>query len=514
MRQLRRTVISLLLALCLAVPAFAAYDADFEGGSLSDACLLEDGSLLVCDVWNKVVWHVAGDSAVRFAGNTYRPVGPDGKTDEAIEPEALYIDADSAYGYFMEPWAIVPFLDGYAVSDPAANVVRYATQAELKTLGGSGKAGFSNGIAENVSFNRPTGLAVDDSGYLYIADSGNGAIRRMSNTGNVTTWVTGLSEPTGLCWADGSLYAAETGKNRIVRITNGSVQVIAGVAVPAEEAGEYYGGFADGPVATAEFDRPQGVAVYGNDIYVSDTLNHAVRLIRGGRVYTVAESSDALEMPAMPRGMFITGGVLYVTDLSAGGIFSIPLTGKRFSDVSSDSWYEPYVGESVLRGLVQGTGAATFSPDVTTSRAMFTVMLSRVHRSADRNLIIDGDGTFADIKAGSWYAAPARWAIDAGIVNGSNGSFMPDAPVTREQAVTMLYRYAVMNGYDVSVGEDTNILSYNDAFDVSSWAMPAMQWACGCEMIQGSGGNLRPGSSATRAELVKILLCFMDAYSM
>ena len=68
-----------------------------------------------------------------------------------------------------------------------------------------------------------------------------------------------------------------------------------------------------------------------------------------------------------------------------------------------------------------------------------------------------------------------------------NGSFDPHDPITREQLATILYRYAQCGGADVSMGEDTNILSYLDALEVSEYAIPTMQWACGAGIIQGTG---------------------------
>ena len=77
--------------------------------------------------------------------------------------------------------------------------------------------------------------------------------------------------------------------------------------------------------------------------------------------------------------------------------------------------------------------------------------------------------------------------------------------LTRAQAVTMLYRYMRYTGADVRVGEDTNILSYADAFDIPEWAVPAVQWACGAGVMQGSGGYLTPNGGCTRAQIVTLL---------
>ena len=80
--------------------------------------------------------------------------------------------------------------------------------------------------------------------------------------------------------------------------------------------------------------------------------------------------------------------------------------------------------------------------------------------------------------------------------------------------VTLLWRYAKYKGYDVSVGEDTNILSYDDAFEISEYAVSAMQWACGSGILVGSssadgtGIVLNPESSITRAQLSVVLMRF------
>ncbi|MEM5768339.1 MAG: S-layer homology domain-containing protein [Bacillota bacterium] len=75
----------------------------------------------------------------------------------------------------------------------------------------------------------------------------------------------------------------------------------------------------------------------------------------------------------------------------------------------------------------------------------------------------------------------------------------------------MLYNFAKYKGYDVSVGEDMNILSYNDALSVSDYAYAALQWACGAGILNGdTNGNLNPRSSATRAEVAAMLKRFME----
>ena len=81
----------------------------------------------------------------------------------------------------------------------------------------------------------------------------------------------------------------------------------------------------------------------------------------------------------------------------------------------------------------------------------------------------------------------------------------------REQLAVMLYRYAQSRGDDVSIGADTNILSYNDAQEISEWAIPAMQWSCGAGIINGtSDTTLDPKGSATRAQVAAMLMRFCE----
>ncbi|MDL2274343.1 S-layer homology domain-containing protein, partial [Oscillospiraceae bacterium OttesenSCG-928-G22] len=119
---------------------------------------------------------------------------------------------------------------------------------------------------------------------------------------------------------------------------------------------------------------------------------------------------------------------------------------------------------------------------------------------------------FADVVQDSYYEKAVGWAAKNEIVGGyGEGFFGPDDNVTREQFATILYRYAKFKGIDVSVGEDTNILSFGDAMDVSEYAVAAMQWACGDGVITGKpGGLLDPKGSATRAEAAAMLHRFIE----
>ena len=177
--------------------------------------------------------------------------------------------------------------------------------------------------------------------------------------------------------------------------------------------------------------------------------------------------------------------------LSGGETVKLVDNTKTFADVAGSFWGAEAVTFVTSRELFQGTGAATFDPNAPMDRAMIVTVLAR----------LDGVDTTT---GGTWYEAGAQWAMSNGISDGSS----LDQNLTREQLAVMLYRYAQYKGDDVSAGEDANILSYADAFDVSEYAIPAMQWACGVGVISGKDGALDPAGSATRAEVAAMLMRF------
>ena len=505
---MKKRFLPLLLALCLAlsIPVSALKAEDFKQGKLSGIAVAEDGALLVSDTYNKVVWRVAGETVTQYAG-AISVAGLSG------EPTAVYHDAVADKAYFKEPWDVQRFLTGYAVTDAAANVVRYIMDGRVYTLAGSGKEGNADGADKTASFRRPTGLTSDADGNLYVSDTGNGMIRRIAKDGRVTTLARGLSAPMGLCWYDKALYVAETGRSRIVKVavSNGQATAFAGVSDAAEEAGEYYGGFVDGALNSARFDHPQGIAVGADGtLYVADTGNSAVRAIRGDRVDTIKRASGTELMPNSPRGVAVKGNTLYVSDGFAGSILTISIAKNTFADVPDGAWYAEPVGKAVQQGIVSGMSATEFAPDMPVSRAMFVTLLSRVEQLKDGTAILDGDTTFSDIAAREWYSTAVRWAADAKIVEGSDGYYRPNDRITREELATILYRYASAQKLAVSVSADA-LKEFSDRDLVSAWAVDAMRWACSRGIINGVDGALQPDAPATRAQAVKMLVSFMEA---
>ena len=182
-----------------------------------------------------------------------------------------------------------------------------------------------------------------------------------------------------------------------------------------------------------------------------------------------------------------------------------------FTDVPEGVWYEDAAAYVYEHGLMAGTSATTFAPDVTTSRAMIATILWRMAGSPVVNYAMD----YTDVAQNQWCSEAIRWATSEGVVTGyGNGQFGTNDPITREQFAVMLYRFAQEQGYDVSIGENTNILSYTDVADLSEYAISAMQWAVGAGIINGTGdgSTLSPQGQATRAQAAVMLMRFCEEY--
>ena len=198
------------------------------------------------------------------------------------------------------------------------------------------------------------------------------------------------------------------------------------------------------------------------------------------------------------------GGTISVTDKGNGKYtFTMPAskvtvtptfvkiaqqpTGKTFVDVAKSDWFADAVAYVTDKGLMNGTGSDTFSPNASTTRGMLMTVLARYAGE--------------DTTGGSpWYQKGMNWAKAKGVSDGTN----PEVNITREQLVTMLYRYAG------SPKANGSLDSFSDAASVSSYAVNAMQWAVANGIVNGSNGKLNPKNNATRAEVAAILMRFCE----
>ena len=180
-----------------------------------------------------------------------------------------------------------------------------------------------------------------------------------------------------------------------------------------------------------------------------------------------------------------------------------------FGDVDDGDWFADAVRFVYENGMMNGVSETSFAPHATTSRSMIVTILYRLEGEP----VVDYAMDFTDVAGDAYYAEAVRWAASEGIVGGYGGGlFGAEDAVAREQLAVILYRYAVYKGYDVSIGEDTNILSYADFADLSEYAIPAMQWACGAGIVNGtSESTLAPQGEATRAQVAAMLMRFVEA---
>jgi sugar lactone lactonase YvrE len=284
------------------------------------------------------------------------------------------LDANAAIARFFQPESVA--------ADPAGNIfiadtynsdIREITAAGAVTLyaGSADLPGSLDGVGTSSLFNYPEGIAVDANDNVYVADTANQTIRKITSTGVVSTiagtvGTTGSTDGPGsgaqfsypkavAVDAAGNVYVADTANNTIRRITaSGVVSTIAGVPGVA--------GSTDGPVATALFNAPEGVAVdAAGNLYVADTYNDTIRVITPGAMPTVStlagspgvtgatDGTGAAAQFDHPRGIGLDSlGNIYVADTFNGTV-------RR---ITSAGMVTTVAGTAYTAGSTDGTGSA------------------------------------------------------------------------------------------------------------------------------------------------------------
>lgn len=186
--------------------------------------------------------------------------------------------------------------------------------------------------------------------------------------------------------------------------------------------------------------------------------------------------------------------------------FSKTQTTVSFADVSSDSYCADAVKWAVDNGVTNGTTATTFSPNAACTRGQIVTFLWRAAGSPAPKTTVN---PFTDVAADAYYAKAVLWAVENGITNGTTATtFRPDAPCTRAQAVTFLFRGAIANGLEAVTLQDL-LSGFSDAASLPGYAMPAMNWALANGIVQGNGGALMPNNTCTRGQIVTFLYRYM-----
>lgn len=185
--------------------------------------------------------------------------------------------------------------------------------------------------------------------------------------------------------------------------------------------------------------------------------------------------------------------------LSAQALATEPA--QAFTDVSKQDYFYDAVNWAVEKEITSGVSKDVFAPNRDCTRADFVTFLWR----AAGKPVVNSPMNFSDVKEDAYYAEAVRWAASLGIVTGlSKNTFGAANAVTREQAVTMLWRFAKQQGFDTTQG-GMAIREYNDYDSLSEYAREAMAWAVNTEILKGSNNRLLPDASCTRAQLVTLL---------
>jgi hypothetical protein len=218
----------------------------------------------------------------------------------------------------------------------------------------------------------------------------------------------------------------------------------------------------------AEITLPGGTTI-APDGKVTVGKGGATVTTSGGFTFTIEEDSVIIFDDDTPLGFFVE--------------FDTP-----FTDVKSGDWFYDDVAFVYGYGLFKGTSATTFSPNLPMTRAMWITVLAR----------LDGQDTDG---GATWYEKALAWGVAQGITDGTN----PDGNITREQLITILYRYV---GSPAVTG---TLAAFPDADAVSDYAKDALAWAISAGIIKGDDkGNINPQGYATRAEVAAILHRFVE----
>lgn len=177
-----------------------------------------------------------------------------------------------------------------------------------------------------------------------------------------------------------------------------------------------------------------------------------------------------------------------------------------FVDVPKTHWAREAIAWTNENGLFSGTTATTFGPGISTTRGMVVTVLWRMEKEPS----VMKDTTFADVSADAYYGKAVDWANKNGVVLGyGNSLFGPKDTITREQMAAILYRYAELNGYDVS--KRIKLDSFTDGDKTTGYAQTAMEWAVANNLISGKENNiLDPNGNATRAQVAVVLKRFSE----
>ena len=463
----------------------SAIEADDIGGNFSnggDWTLEGDSNITIngCDSYGLSVHTLKVDgSAVDITGVKYAAVKTNGEggSIEVVNNGTIEVS---------ESGSRLPFGSNYGRAESVVDLGH----------GGRGTVGDGSDIP-----NVPASLTVDETSSIVLTDNVN---KNGEDTNYVYLTNTAELDNRGEI-TDVVMQEAKADSYRVVYMVNGQTYHVVNIESKAEDG-----------VTTITYAEPADPEVdgyrfngwdYGDDVSVKD----------GQVTITIGEN-------APDDGIYtFEADMTRRNSGSAGGDASKPSirpdtddddndrpstsTGLPFDDVDTGDWYYEAVEYVYENGLMNGVASDEFSPNATLTRGMMVTILYRLEGEPAVNYALP----FDDIDGDEWYAEAVRWAASEGIVNGvSDTEYAPNANITREQLATMLYRYAQYSGMD-AVDLRENISGFADADSVSEYAVQALNWAVGEELVNGMGDNtLAPQGNATRAQAAALLMRYVE----
>jgi len=286
-------------------------------------------------------------------GGENRRVGRPGRYGLSYLHSGAFVDGFLEHAMFRNPSGVFVTPDGHIiVADTGNHAIRIIRGEFVITIAGNGNAGYRGGAEGVAMFNSPRAAVMCSLGYIYVADTLNHAIRRISPDGYVSLFagaagargfVDGILsearffEPSGLyITGDGVLYVADSANHSIRRIEGGVVSTVAGSpGAPIRFSDYFEGGHVDGDNAYVQFNFPRDVARLPNgDILVADSLNHCIRLISGGYTRTLLgggqagsfhQTTENMQL-TRPEGVATDGEYLFISDTMNNRVVKVPLT--------------------------------------------------------------------------------------------------------------------------------------------------------------------------------------------
>lgn len=263
-----------------------------------------DGKIYFADSGNNLIRSINKSVIADYSG----VMGPKDSYNRVL---GGYLDGSKEKAVFNRPSDVQVTASGILVADTENNTIRLIKEQAVYTYAGSPKAGHQDGDRKTALFNQPSALATDNQGNVYISDTENQVIRQIAPNGMVTT-IAGtvgkagfadgsakdalLCQPMGLAYHNGGLYIADSGNQRIRLLKNGVMSTVAGSGLETYDDSPFIvGGFQDGNPQKARFNNPRDLA-FGKDgtLYITDMDNGMIRVYNNQKVSTLIGFGQAI----------------------------------------------------------------------------------------------------------------------------------------------------------------------------------------------------------------------------